>query len=399
MANILFTWELGKDLGHIASTLPLALKLRESGHLVFIALRDLSRAESAIGMHGFPLFQAPLCLSPATSLPDPPLNYTEILLRYGYFDKAELLSLLRGWLALFDLVSPQVVIADYAPTALLAARVQGIPRIVCGLGFFSPPRTEPLPNMRPWMNVPQKRLEQSDRHALDSANHALETLGADPMTALRELFDVDADLLLSYPELDAYPNRNGGEYFGAVFGHGGWDEPVWPDGEDKKIFVYLKDELPETENTFAALNKLDCRVLAYGPSLSPAFRKKYASQRIRFHPGLMDIRSAGEECDIGICHASHGTVVAILLAGKPLLLLPMHLEQFLVGRNVARLGAGIVVHPDVQGSNSLAALQKLMTDATYKSGAREFAEKYRGYSQDKTVDAVIKRIETVIASL
>ena len=56
------------------------------------------------------------------------------------------------------MLQPQVVVADYAPTALLAARACGIPRVTVGTGFALPRLSDPLPALRPWVPVDGAKL-------------------------------------------------------------------------------------------------------------------------------------------------------------------------------------------------------------------------------------------------
>ena len=65
MARILFTWELGGGLGHVAPHLPLANGLRDKGHEVAFVLRDLRFAETSLSQHDLPYYQAPVVLRSA----------------------------------------------------------------------------------------------------------------------------------------------------------------------------------------------------------------------------------------------------------------------------------------------------------------------------------------------
>ena len=53
MSGILCVWELGAGYGHLGRLLPVALQLRERGHEVVFALRDLTHAEvrRLLGLH------------------------------------------------------------------------------------------------------------------------------------------------------------------------------------------------------------------------------------------------------------------------------------------------------------------------------------------------------------
>jgi hypothetical protein len=108
------------------------------------------RAEDIIGRHGITMLQAPIWQGALLDPPHPPISYTEILFFYGYLDASRLTAMISAWISLISLIEPDIIIADHAPTALIAARVLGIPRTTMGPGFFLPPDTAPLPSMRPW---------------------------------------------------------------------------------------------------------------------------------------------------------------------------------------------------------------------------------------------------------
>ena len=55
----------------------------------------------------------------------------------------------------------------------------------------------------------------------------------------------------------------------------------------------------------------------------------------------VDIAAAARECDVAILNGTHASTAAVLLAGKPILQLPLFLEQQLIAQNVERLGAGL----------------------------------------------------------
>lgn len=397
MAKILYAWELGGELGHITRALPIALAARERGHEPILALRDLSRAEAVLGRHGLTFVQAPVWLPPLSGLPQPPLNYTEILFGAGYLDFSGLLGMVRAWRALYALSSADLVMADYAPTALLAAHSMGIARAMCGNGFFSPPRSSPLPNMRPWLNVPIKRLEAGERAVVHVINRVLFELGSAPLGRTADLLvEERSDFLLTFPELDHYRGRAKAEYMGPVMGFEEGAEPVWPEGEGAKVFAYLKPAYPHFDKVLSALASSEARVLVYAGRLPRAVTEKYGT-KIRFSPTPYNIASAGKGCDAAVCHAGHGTVSAMLLAGRPMLLLPMHLEQLLIGRRVAELGAGLYIEDNRWAGDFNGALARLLDDPSYAELARSFSGKYRGKSPKETVSEIIGRCEEIIA--
>jgi len=84
MATILLTWELGGGLGHLVNLVPLARRFCESGHRVFAALRDMSRAETLFAGMGVSYLRALVKLRRDEDRFDPPRTFPHILHNSGY---------------------------------------------------------------------------------------------------------------------------------------------------------------------------------------------------------------------------------------------------------------------------------------------------------------------------
>ena len=143
MSRILVAWELGGGAGHLTNLRIISRALRARGHEIVFALRELSRVKGYFDLSDTTVVQAPIWLR-RSRLP-PSLSYAEILNRVGYLDADDLTALLAGWQELLRLVKPDLMIAEHSPTALLAARLEGVRRVALGTGFETPPRVAPMP--------------------------------------------------------------------------------------------------------------------------------------------------------------------------------------------------------------------------------------------------------------
>jgi len=103
------------------------------------------------------------------------------------------------------------------------------------------------------------------------------------------------------------------------------------------------------------------------------------------------------DCDAGICHAGAGTVEALVTAGKPLLLLPEHLEQLMTGKRIESIGAGLVVDPATDRSPNYARLLKrLLDEPAFTSAAEAVAGKYAGETPADRVRLIADRCEELM---
>lgn len=81
--------------------------------------------------------------------------------------------------------------------------------------------------------------------------------------------------------------------------------------------------------------------------------------------------------DVVVTHAGHGTVVAALAAGVPLVCLPMGRDQHGNAEQVARLGAGVCIDPSSEPAQLRGAIEQVLSDPAYRDNARNLAESQR----------------------
>src|SRR6185437_15975682 len=74
-----------------------------------------------------------------------PQSYADILLMQGWEAPSRLWGLVQAWGNLLRLFRADAAVFDYAPTALLAARILGLRCALLGTGFELPPLQAPLP--------------------------------------------------------------------------------------------------------------------------------------------------------------------------------------------------------------------------------------------------------------
>jgi UDP:flavonoid glycosyltransferase YjiC (YdhE family) len=396
MSNLLYAWEFGAGLGHIGAFLPLARTLRQRGHDVRWAVSQTAPAARLLAKDGFTWLQAPTC--PEMSRAGPPLSYSDILLRFGYASGEDLLGLVVAWRELLRLTGAQAVLADHAPTAILAARTLGIPVVLFSSAFCVPPRQRPLPNMRPWMALPPGQLDALENQALASINAVLERFGQPPFGAVAQLFDVAEDTLLGFPELDHYAERGAARYWGNLPDAGVGDAPAWPALPGKRIFGYLRTGTRHHEAALAALHALGQPTIVFFPEAPPTLLERYAAPHLVFSATPLDLAQTAREADAAISYASLSTVTSFLLKGKPLLLLPGHLEQFMLARRVEEMGAGLLVNPEQPPVDLELKLRRVLLEPDFALNAQAFARKYANFPQDTIIAHLIRRIEEIAAT-
>lgn len=394
MARYLFAWELGGDYGHLARLLPVALDLRSRGHAVVFAVRDLMGAEKLLSPHGLQYYQAPLWLRKVTQLP-PAISYPELLMRFGYLKADALIGICRAWRNLIALLQPDAIVLDHAPTALLATRGLGLARINFGDGFCIPPHSRPMPHFRWWQRENMARLHDSEQHAVATANQVLLALDAPTLAGLSELRDCDATLMCSFAELDHYPQRVEDDYLGPIFSLGQGVELPWPVGGGPKIFAYLKPEFAGLDAILSGLHGCGASVLAHIPGAARQTLQKFSSGTMVVSPEPLDIAQMRAGCDLAVCHGGAGTTAAMLLAGKPLMLFPMQMEQTMAAHRLASLGVAVVLAPEA-GAQLPRLLKQTLANPSLAQAAQAFAQRHQGYEQTNTIRSAAERCEAAV---
>jgi len=396
MPTILFTWELGAGLGHLTRMRPVAESLARHGHRVLAALRDLASAEQVFGGTGVSYLQAPFKQGAPARPIHPASTFAHILHNVGFADATELRGLTAAWRSLYSVVRPDLIVADHSPTALLAARGLPMRRVVLGDGFCSPPDEFPFRDLRPWLHNDPAKLARDEDRTRSVANQVLASWGEPPLERVADLYTgVDDHLLTTFAELDHFGPRQRATYRGAI-GPALGSPPEWPAAPGKRVFVYVRpfESLAELITT---LEDRHVSALVFAPGADPRVRRRATSGRVRFVDQPVDLRLAAAECDLAILNSTHGTTAAMLLAGKPILQLPIHLEQHLVAERTVELGAGLAANR-TQPRQIAQRLQILLESPSHAAAAQRFAARYEGFQPQRQLDQMVQRIDQLCLS-
>jgi UDP:flavonoid glycosyltransferase YjiC (YdhE family) len=129
-----------------------------------------------------------------------------------------------------------------------------------------------------------------------------------------------------------------------------------------------------------------------------AVRERFGkSAAIRFEDKPLDLREVGAACDAAVLNAGHGATAGMLLAGKPVLLVPIHLEQGLLARAAVRNTQGALEASYKDGADAGGKLDALLGSEAHAAAARAFAAKYLDFDQAARVRRMVGRVEELIA--
>jgi UDP:flavonoid glycosyltransferase YjiC (YdhE family) len=389
MAGFLLAWEFGQDLGHVRRVVPIAAALREGGHEVHLAFRDATMLGHALDA-GFPAWPAPLLKRPSRI--DPlPVNASDVLLNLGFRDEGSVAGALDAWRALLDATRADVLVADYAPMALVAAAQRRMPRATIGSGFALPPRTQPLPALRDVGPQGGEVRAQRDTELLERMRRV--AAGIEGLT-LAALFHGDVDLLCTLPQLDPYGPREG-DYLGPVQGTAGGLREEWRT-QKPHVLAYLKPRDARFRPLLRALEALDAETIVAAPGLAPGEAAALSSPAVRVHHEPVQLAGLIEHATLCVAHGGAGFAAAALLAGVPLALAPMHLEQELVSRRIRDEALGVLL-PAGGADAARAALAAALADAGLAARERDFARANASVRPGLTAGRAAERLARLAA--
>jgi hypothetical protein len=378
MKKIVYCWELGGNYGHITSFLPFYRELVKAGLQVDFVVYDLSFAQQLLGEYGVRYFQAPL---PKGSAFTSTYSYVDLLAQVGYTDSERLISCVYGWRNLLSLLQADIVIADHAPTALLAARTLDIPAVMFGSGFSNPPMQNPLPLFPVWNNVPDVIAYQHHQSVLNNINVILDHFACVPINAICDLFDVAQRFLCTTSELDHYLERKGEEYWGPQFIDDIGVAPVWPDVMGPKIFAYITPQIKQFEYLLAELQNIAGSKLVHIPNASAELIARYSRADLNIEMSPVQMKAVVKHANLVIHQGGIGTASVCALAGVRQVLIPTQLEQRMVCKKLVSQGLAYGVDPEQDYADYQGVFEKALVCPQLGQRARMFHQQYFGFDQ------------------
>lgn len=416
MARFLFTtWEGG---GHVQPLLLVAADMIARGHEV-LAISDPANAEDAQAL-GVP-FRAWTTAPFQTGKTrdddrlrdfeaDNPMAVIERLLERVMTGPSAAYA--RDVLGALDVFPADVIVTqELLLGVMVAAQARGTRLALLSANIWSLPNLAGAPPFGAGM-APAADDQERAMHAmvaqmarglfqsgLPALNAARAEHGLAPLDDLFAQFDAaHAILLATSPAFDFAPDP-----LPAPFAHVGpyLADPAWaqpaalPDGDAPLVVVSFSSLYQAQEqtlrNVIAALSALPVRALVTtGPTLDPA---EFAAP-----PHVQVVRSAPhgavlDQAAAFVTHAGHGSTLRPLMAGVPLLCLPMGRDQNDNAMRAAHRGAAITLAPDASPEKIAQALGQLLDDPAYGEAARtlgaRIARNAEGRSAAQALEALV----------
>jgi hypothetical protein len=288
----------------------------------------------------------------------PNATWADYLHDCRFHDGAMLAANVAWWLDTFARRQISVVVGDYAPCALMAAQIAGIPALAVGTGYGIPPaHLAEFP-----VFLADHPVREADEAALVAGiNAALGPLGLPEMTRLPQVYRRSADLLRTLPMLDPYAaHRTGHAYLPPVADYAGISE-----GTGTEMFCYFSTREFENPALVEALASCGLPLRCFLPAAPAGVRERLLAAGAAIEDRPVPVQDIARRSRMVFNSGQHGILCLSLAAGLPQLCLPQHLEQLYHARRAEQAGVARVIPP---GQPDAATIRAAMLDLWHDTG-------------------------------
>lgn len=335
--RVLLAWESGAGRGHIVTLKTVAE-----------ALGNAFAYDAALCAMDHAAELAPLCelVFPGARLffdaehrktPGAPRTATwgEFMGDTGFCNPAFLATQVAWWQDVLKARATDLLVADYAPCALMAAHSLGIPSVAVGTGYGIPPvGLETFPIFLPEFS---ERV-YDEREMVADINAALTPLGVPPLRYLSDVYRRSQELVRTLDVLDPYASARSQALLPPVADVA---SPAKVRGDE--IFAYFSTTELRDEGLVEAMATLSLPLRAFCPGIDTAVADRFASASIIVERAPVAVEDIARRSRMLIHAGQHGILCLGLAAGLPQVAIPQHLEQLYHARRCEELGAGRVI--------------------------------------------------------
>lgn len=367
MARILIGWELGANSGHTVKLADIARELAARGHETVFALQQIGTAPAGAAVWQAPLWPVQIATL-ARNAAATPSTMGDILAVLGLGDGAAMRSMLRAWDGILRAVQPDIVVAEFAPGLMMAARAR-VPVLALGTGFSLPPPQLPI-----FASLTGKPAVQDEARLLAGLNAALAANDRAPLDHLPQIFLSDRELVAAFREMDPYR-----EWRQSVHGAPSvMPVPAVASGQGDELFVYMNGLERWPDGFWQGLVDARLKVRVYDPRLNAADVGTLERAGLILERAPVPFHRIVARSRLVMSHGGLGMAASSLLGGMPMLFVPFDIEKRMVSASVVELGLGVRLDFEHIAAPRLAGvLRETFHDAGLAERARAAAPGFR----------------------
>ncbi len=392
--RVLLANEFGSGRGHVVSLLRTAQALGP-GFTFEAALCRPAFQDELAPLQAF-VFDGPhLAYAPqGRSGPDAIVTATwgEFLGDRGFNRPERLRDVLAWWHHVIASRRYDLVIADYAPLALMAARALGVASVATGQGYGLPPAH--LAEFPVLHGSGDRRLHE-EAGLLDNVNQAARAIGLAPLHGLPEVYWATCPLVRTLPMLDPYAAHR-------LQPHVLPEVDISDDlaGQGDEVFVYFSTQELTDPRVIEALCRLPMPRRGFLPLASSGVAARLAASGMILETAPVPVERIAQRSRMMLNAGQHGILCLGLFAGLPQVCLPQHLEQDFHARRAAAEGVAAVLPSRERTAEAIVArVTAIWQDAGAMAHAQALALRLRAAWPQRPEASVAAALAPLRASL
>ena len=296
-------------------------------------------------------------------------NWAEFLAAIGFADEDFLTRQIDWWIRTIRARCSGLVVAEFAPCAMLAAQALGIPVISVGQGHSTPPSG--MAQFPP--PAPGRALVHDEADLVGIVNRAGARFGLPQLQYFSDVYRCDEQLLRTIPALDPYASwRTAPLYLPPL----GLDCPAV--GAGNEIFVYFSTVEGDDPAILEAIASVDLPMRVVMPGIEPAFASRLASRGVAVEQSPLPHQAIAGRSRMIVHAGQHGATCLGLALGLPQVALPCQSEQSANAVRVEAMGSLVRFgQPRTDAAAIAAAIQRVYADTCMAQRARDLAQSLR----------------------
>ncbi len=388
----LLCWECGSGRGHVVTLSNIARALKARGWNCILALPPGDH--EALGPDGLQVHVTPQWGAGAETpmrKTDSSASMADVLAEIGLQSAERVLRKIDDWHRVFAEHSPNLVVADFAPGAILAARGR-VPCLAVGTGYAVPP-----PDVSRFPLLHDLALPLYQESAVrETVNGVMRKLGTKPLDRLVEALAGDARAVCTVPLLDPYSAGRKEPLLGPML-----SAPVaLRDRGAAEIFCYLREgkRTERIAEMAGSLAGIPGRVVAYVPDLAPEARQELRTRGVDVIDAPAPMTEQLRKSRLVVHFGGHGIAAAALLAGVPQVVLQFDVEKMLIANALGKRGVARSFDYRSAGAAEVnKGIRTALADHPMLMAAKEAAAEHQEYRNRDVVGEIATMCERLAA--
>ncbi len=394
MINILLAGEGGSGLGHVQSLRSVAEALGSG--FTFDGVYYLDEALHVLAPVCEAVFRGPALSTWNRSLrpevTDENWSWANFLEITGFRSPLIIAQQMYWWRSLIVTRDIDLVVCDYAPRAMLAAKTLGIPVVLTGTGYGVPPD-----NLRRFPALMNAQIEPfvDEAAMVQAVNAACTIRGLAPIRDLPQMFDCDVKLPRGLSFLDPYQGLRSTPLLPRP---ANFSSILAKDGNE--IFVYLSNVRNDPDFILEALAELGLPIRAFVPWLKPEKAEGLRAAGVAVENEHVSPDDIARRSRLMVHYGQPATLAMGFAAGLPQLAFPQHVEQRVHAERAARTGAArFVPRQNLTKAAFITAISEAYSDEALFAAAQRMAPATRAEMSADVPNIIRESLRPVLVEI